>query len=503
MSHNLKTIVPLKPGTTAVMVSKYNNLVRTGVSQVRSSFIHAILTSYSKKYRDMNDLAKENYVNVLRAKIGSEMTISRWLLEIDQANTITLIQNRIQKIFIKIYHYLNNKIHDSKIDMATMNIITNVIDPYKDYFQSIISIMPIKTLDKQHLDHIFTNILDISSLTASENPPIEQYKAKIVNYLNTKFTEQLEKLPHIGELNKTIYKNFQQYFNKLVNSVINSAEKSTFENFKNNLISPDQEIGPYMFNFFSDYFKRNILFISSHNRKPINIAPKYKSKYSKTLILLHIDLTTTTTSFQLNSQNTLYESIGQIDNKHRISREYKNTNEIIQLIADDLKDGPSAAEMLDANISNMHPYTVDAGVDAGVDGGVDGYVASADAVVAVDAVDAVVAVDAVDAVDAVGGVGGGAVDAVGGGAVDAVGGGAVDAAGAVDAVGGGGGGVGADEKLSVALYATDNKSPRSVHKRSRMLNRREDESSTKDPIEETAYQSADSDYSESDGSGCD
>ena len=66
MSHNFKTIVPLKSGTTAIMLSKYNNLVRTGVPLVRSSFIHAILTSYSKRYRDMNDAAKENYVNVLQ-----------------------------------------------------------------------------------------------------------------------------------------------------------------------------------------------------------------------------------------------------------------------------------------------------------------------------------------------------------------------------------------------------------------------------------------------------
>ena len=54
MTDKFKTIVPLKSGTTAIMLSKYSGLVRTGVLNNKYSFIHALLTSYSKKYRDMN-----------------------------------------------------------------------------------------------------------------------------------------------------------------------------------------------------------------------------------------------------------------------------------------------------------------------------------------------------------------------------------------------------------------------------------------------------------------
>jgi len=306
----------------------------------------------------MEPPAKENYVNTLRSKIGTEMSISQWLQEIDSTHTIILIQNRIRKMLIKIYLNLDNKIHESKIDLAIMNIITNVITPYKEYFQTIISIMPIKHLDKKYLTYIFKSICSESNGDTPNCPPdknshkkvMESYKAKIKNYLNEKFTEQLNTVPGVNELNTTVYKNFQTYFNKLINVVVDSAEQSVFENFKNMLIDPEHEIEPYMFHFFSDYFKRNILFINSTDRKPIAI-PQTRSRtgsldnqYTKTLILLYIK----------NNQTTynLYESIGLIDHKHHISREYKNSSETIQLIVDDLHDGPSPAEALDSSISN-------------------------------------------------------------------------------------------------------------------------------------------------------
>jgi len=180
---------------------------------------------------------------------------------------------------------------------------------------------------------------------------MESYKAKIKNYLNEKFTEQLNTVPGINELNTTVYKNFQTYFNKLINAVVDSAEQSVFENFKNMLIDPEHEIEPYMFHFFSDYFKRNILFINSTDRKPIDI-PQTRSQtgsapdkqYTKTLILLYIK--------NNESSCNLYESIGLIDHKHHISREYKNSSEMVQLIIDDLHDGPSSAEIFDSSISN-------------------------------------------------------------------------------------------------------------------------------------------------------
>jgi hypothetical protein len=339
MSDKLKTIVPLKTGTTAIMLSKYSGLVRTGVPNNKYSFIHALLTSYSKKYRDMNQANKESYVSLLCEKIKTDMTLTKWLELTNSTKTIDRVHQRIRKMFIKIYGFLSNKIHESKVDSQIMKIITSDITPRKDYFNSIISIIPLKILDKKYLHNIFKQI--------ESSTQIHEYKTTIKEHLVSGFTLEMEKVPDIKKLNKTIYKNMQKYFTTMVSSVVESAENSTFENFKNELVDPETTFDESLFDFFGEYFGRNILFLNSVTRAPYHISMPSKP-YSKTLLLLSID-----GAFADNLKSTFYESIGYIDHKHKIIREFKHTSDTVQSILDDLKYGESAADVFETTVSKQ------------------------------------------------------------------------------------------------------------------------------------------------------
>ena len=210
MPQNLKTIIPLKSGATAIMLSKYDNLVRTGVPYEKSSFIHAILTSYSKRYRDMDDNTKKKYISEFRSKIGDDLSLEEWLQDIEPNKTIHLINSRIRDAFVKIYRYLDDKIHESKIDSVTMKILSEYVLPYRDYFKNIISIMPIKKLDKVHLSSIFASITS----RFHHDDVKKTYKTEIVDSLVSKFLNELNKVQDIENLHKTIYNNFKKIFYK-------------------------------------------------------------------------------------------------------------------------------------------------------------------------------------------------------------------------------------------------------------------------------------------------
>ena len=273
---------------------------------------------------------------MLCEKIKNDMTLTKWLDLTKSTKTINRVHQRIQKMFIKIYGYLSNKIHESKVDTQTMKIITSDIIPHKDYFTSIIEIIPLKVLDKTYLHDIFKHI--------ESSNKIHDYKKQIKEHLVSGFNLEMEKVPGIKKLNKNIYKNMQKYFNTMVSNVVDSSEKSTFENFKNELVDPDTGFDESLFDFFSEYFGRNILFINSVERNPYRVTIPSKP-YTKTLLLLSIDDSSN------RSGSTLYESIGYIDSKHKILREFKHTSDIIQSILDDFKDGKSAVDLFETTVS--------------------------------------------------------------------------------------------------------------------------------------------------------
>ena len=351
MSIVLKKIIPLRTGTTVVMISRFNNMVRTGTIDSQSTILHCILTSYSKKYRESDDKAKEQYVHTLRTKMANEFNITKWLYDIDHKWTIIPLQKKIREIFIKIYRYQCGKINDAKLDADVLNLFSSIIVPNKDYFDSIFTIMPLKILDKGALHKIF---MEFNDELNSRDTPVDKkvridkilgYKKHFHDSLCQEFKQTLDSLPNIANLKGAVYNNMQQYFSDFITKVLDCAETSVFTAFKNEFVDTSKPIHNYLYDYFGDYFKRNIFYIDSNDREATQLSnTKCTTKHSKSLILLYME-----------QSGNHFESIGTIDHKHKVTREFKTSSDLIQNIIEYIREGPSRADLFDSYVS--HPDT--------------------------------------------------------------------------------------------------------------------------------------------------
>ncbi len=188
MPKNLKEIKPLPPNSTAIMVSPMENIVRTGTLNGDSSFLHALLTAYSKKYREMSEDQRLQYISELRKQISKDFSFDKWL-NFDEDN-ITKIKEKVRDIFIKISNFISGKIHDSKLSEDILKVVTTIVYPYKDYFESIFEIVPIKTIDKTLLPESY-NDFDIGGHKK------QNFKDTVTDSLSTKFKKILDETPDI------------------------------------------------------------------------------------------------------------------------------------------------------------------------------------------------------------------------------------------------------------------------------------------------------------------
>ena len=321
----LKKINPIDIGSTVVMVSKYENMVRTGTIQSPSSFLNAVLTSYSKKYRSLNIQDKENYTKSLRKKLSEDIEKSYWLENLNPNFTLIPIQKKIRDTIIKLYRYHFAKINDAKLSDDVINLYNKVIKVNKDYFDSIFSILPLKVFDKEILTKIFEDFnisIDFSGTTIHMTD-ISKYKKYIGSQINLEFKNILDNLSNINELKKDIYDNIIKYFDNFITNVLNFSENIIFSKFCKDLSDTNNQIEVNIFNYIGNYFQRNIFFINSNSRS-VELVDKVSTTptYSNSILLLRI----------CNNHNVHYESVGIVDHNHKITREFRTKSDLIQMI---------------------------------------------------------------------------------------------------------------------------------------------------------------------------
>ena len=339
MSIVLKDITPLRPGATVIMLSRFNNMVRTGVMNDNYSILNAILTSYSKKYREMAEINKENYVNDLCDKMTNEITLDMWYKYID-SDTIKEIQKKIRDNIIKIYRFYSGSINDAKMTTSLLELYQKLITKNKIYFDNIFTILTLKKFDKDIL----------KNLTVTEFENDANFKQQYTKYLSSYFLLTLNELPNIDSLKKQVRTKMETLFTEFISEIIQITENSIFQSYMNKFGTKNLNISfiPY----FCDYFKRNIFFINSTTRNPYN-HKHLITKYNKSIILLSI----------INTHH--FESIGTIDHHHKVTREFKTNTELIQSIIEYINEGPSNAELFeDQHTSSISDLHVDTDIDA-------------------------------------------------------------------------------------------------------------------------------------------
>lgn len=295
---SIKNLEILDTGKTVVFTSPFsgydNYLVRTGIIQEKYSFIHSVLTAYSKEYFYMDIKGKKQLVEEFMENI---FTIKEFKKD------MTNYRNYKSKLlnFINDIYNLKEELPDKKLRKIYKNISKNPV--YELFFEIVLI---------DDIEKMFNINDDVNDLKPDNNNMIDQYK-NIINHEIKNYLESLEILNHIKDKIKLEF--IKKNITNIVNLILDNIELYQFDIY-NNEITKDINID--MVNIISNKLKTDIYFIDSKTRLPYkyNTSQIYNNK--KAIIILKIE----------NS----YETIGLLLDNNKVKRDFDFNHFLIKKI---------------------------------------------------------------------------------------------------------------------------------------------------------------------------
>jgi hypothetical protein len=280
-------------------------LIRSGViNDDKNSFIHSILSSYSKEYYNLD---KDERIKFLSKFKKSIFTKSNWKIE---RKDYEIFKENIIRTFYDIYKFISQilinddeenikKIIHSFKNKKTIKIIKSLIVKNIDLYDLIKELIPIDNIQA---------ILNIQKTSS-----IEECKKYMKNNLE-------QYVSNIEILKKTDSKRYDfiiKNIDDLFYYVLKQSEEETFKNYLTRIKYLTCTLENI--ELISDKLTRNIYFIDSQTRLPFLLSDKQKFKYSKSIMILKI-------------RNNNYEIIGKLLDGNKIKRDFDSNEIIIQKI---------------------------------------------------------------------------------------------------------------------------------------------------------------------------
>jgi hypothetical protein len=295
---SIKNLEILDTGKTVVFTSPlsgYDNyLVRTGIIQENNSFIHSVLTAYSKEYFYMDIKGKKQLVEEFMENI---FTIKQFKKD------ITNYRNYKSKLlkFIKDIYNIKEELQDKKLRKIHKHISKNPV--YELFFEIVLI---------DDIEKMFNINDDVNDLKPDNNNMIDQYK-NIINHEIKNYLESLEILNHIKD--KTKLEFIKKNITNIVNLILDNIELYQFDVYIKDIT---KDINIDMVNIISNKLKTDIYFIDSKTRLPYkyNTSQIYNNK--KAIIILKIE----------NS----YETIGLLLDDNKVKRDFDFNHFLIKKI---------------------------------------------------------------------------------------------------------------------------------------------------------------------------
>ena len=300
---NNKQLSILPQNKTTVFYSPIEGkevLVRTGIINEGSSFVHAVLHSYSQDYTRMSDNEKVKTAEKLSKNINDKVERLRWedkfniaiMLDFQQGLTDTL------RNFYKCINGLNNTNSQffqklEKKDVESYKVICELVK----------------------LEHFTKDILP-ETYNSAANKSLEKFKEEI-NNKTTYFSKKI-----FDNLGNSIDKKRKKYcIDKIVHlasEIVEEVEASVFKKYVNSRNDSTVTLDSHTVNFLSDRFNRNIYFLESSNRLPYKI-PDVSYKKKKSIVIIWLG-------------DYHYEPVGKLLPQNRIQREFNTDDELITAI---------------------------------------------------------------------------------------------------------------------------------------------------------------------------
>lgn len=274
-------------------------LVRTGTSVNGSCFFYAILMASDKRFRQLDEGGREEYLAITRKKIASSLQIEDW--EKMGKGTVS---------FLRTFPELRRSIRNFYIIIEDPNV--NKEDPLYDALELGSS----KVVEKYSL---ITEIIERNELlkTIEGSSSLKHIEDK----LEAKFKSKLRELTDIDE---ELGEYIQKKYNTLIRALIKFSKERSFSLYKEKLANPKEWIDEYSIEYISSYFDRDLFFISAKNRLPYYRGSFVTDKGGnrRCIVILWID-------------ENHYEVIGRlnvINGVNSIEREFSHNDPIIRAI---------------------------------------------------------------------------------------------------------------------------------------------------------------------------
>lgn len=253
-------------------------LVRTGTIGEGSCFYHALLHAYSKEYVSMDTRGRKKFVQRLRSSMARKVDKNRWESLSNGLIAKIPFQENINTILNDFYRFISRgKTGRTK---SVRKVIRDIIQ--KDN-EDDIEAYKLVTEMVQLEDGFEKTILPIAYEKCSDDG-ISKCKKVILetalNYYRKEF-KQLE-----GQLDQERINFYVSKLEKLVNSVVNEAETSSYSEYIESLQDATMEVDSYTIGLISEKFNRDIYFIDARNRMPYRDGENDNIKKRKAIIVM-------------------------------------------------------------------------------------------------------------------------------------------------------------------------------------------------------------------------
>ena len=293
MSNSNKSLEILDTGKTVIFTSPlsgYDNyLVRTGVIQENDSFLHSLLTGYSKDYFYMDVKSKKKFLEKFKENIFTikeyEKDVNNYtqykLSVVETLKNIYIPQEDIDKKIKKIVKYVcKNPIYEILSEILPYDDITKMFKVSDDLIKG---------------DNIFLAYKDL-------------VKHEIKNYLDS-----LEVLNHVKDENKVIF--IKKNVKNIVSIILEETEFYLFNKYYRDIT---KDVSITMINTLIKNLKLDLYFIDYKTKLPFKYNEDQLYKNKKSIILLKLENT--------------YETIGLLLEGNKVQRNFENNNFLIKKI---------------------------------------------------------------------------------------------------------------------------------------------------------------------------
>ena len=272
-------------------------LVRTGVINGNTSFVHSVLHAYSKEYVKMDNKGREKTVQKLLKSVENKLQEKRKKLYLDNIEVKLAMQDKIKRYLTDFYNHIskNIDIKGKTIDYIMKDILTCEED--KQIFSVLFDMITLEEFKMLLEDNEYRNIADT----------FERYVHSKLDDLG----EQLDERRRDYCINKT---------GSLMTVIVSTAKQTAVRDYGTNNKDNDPNIvDDALIKVISEKLNRDIYFIDGNNRMPYQMGSDENIKGRKSVILIWIG--------GLN-----YEVVGRLLPHNKIQREFTVDDSLIRRI---------------------------------------------------------------------------------------------------------------------------------------------------------------------------